>query len=109
MGTAVCMLMHVYVHTYAYMYMHMYVLSFVALCGQAATRVYRAVQSDMARLPTARGTQPFSAGVLAVSMCACLICHQTCSTEHRPGPGRPPRRRWHQHTSLHRSADTALP
>lgn len=76
-----------------YTFVHMYVHSLVAPCGHTATHVYRAVQSDVAWLSTARGTQTFSAGVLAMSMCACLICQQTCSAEHPPHPGRAPRRR----------------
>lgn len=81
MRTAVCTFVHTYVH------------SLMAPCGQAATQVYRAVQSDVAWLSTARGTQNSSAGILAVSMRARLICLQTCSTEHPPRRGRSPRRR----------------
>lgn len=80
-GTAVCTFVHMYVH------------SLVAPCGHAATHVHRAVQPVIAWLSTARGTQTSSAGVLALSTCACLICRRTCSTEHPPPPSRSPRRR----------------
>jgi len=80
-GTAVCAFVHTYVHRVT------------APRGRAATRVYRAVQPDVAWPSTASGTQTFSAGVLAMSTRARLICRRTCSTEHPPRPGRPPSRR----------------